>query len=373
MKKLIKNSTVIALAFLGFTACEIDDNNIIVEQTPAEFEIITPESGTSLILNEATENNPALTFTWEKAEYTVPTNVTYTLQFAKSDTEFAAPLDISNSTTTNLTITVDQLNLGALQLGVIPFVQGTIDARIKSSLGTNGDDPKYSDVVSINVTPFGCLDQYALGNALGTGSGWGSPIIMSCNDNILTSNVTFTNDTFRFYTTNGDSGSGRNYLYYTGLNYIINSTLVNANDADNNFKFEGAPGNYRLNLNENSKTITAFQGTSANSFWLVGAATPGGWSWSGNSETELGKITNGVYEVPVELKNNESFRVWLANDGGDSWGSPNKNYPSYIADGYTISADFENANDGDSNFKYVGPTAVKLFKIDTVNKTITFN
>lgn len=378
MKRLIKNITVIALTFLGFTACEIEDNNIIVEQTPAEFEIITPETGTSLILNENTATNPALTFTWEKAEYSVPTNITYTLQFTESDdAEFASPRDIMTSTTTNATITVQQLNLAALNLGLTPFVQGTISARIKAGLGTNSEDPKYSDVITITITPFGCLDQYAVGAALvGTGWGWGSPTIMSCDDNVLTSTVTFANDSFRFFTTNGDWGSGRNYLYYTDptRDYKISSTLVNANDGDSNFSFTGTPGIHRLILNENNKTILAYQGSdSSNSFWLVGAATPGGWSWTDDNETELGKINNGVYEVPVELKQNEAFRVWLANDGGDSWSSPNKNYPSYIADGYTISSDFVNANDGDSNFRYVGTTAVKLFKIDTVNKTITFN
>lgn len=374
MKKIISIVTIIITALVT-NSCDIEDNNKTIEQLPAEFKILTPTSSTSLILNEATADNPALTFSWEKAQYTQPTNITYTLQFAVVDTEFETPVNIATSTTTNTTISVEQLNLAALNLGLIPFTQGTINARIKAGLGTNSDDPKYSDVIAITITPFGCLDQFAVGAALvGTGWGWSSPTIMSCNDNVLTASVNFTNDAFRFFTKNGDWGSGRNYPYYTSLGYSISSTLINAGDGDNNFKFIGTPGTHRLIVNENNKTILSYQGTdSSNSFWLVGAATPGGWSWSGDNETELGKIDNGVYEVPVELKNNETFRVWLANDGGDSWGSPNKNFPSYIADGYTISSDFVNANDGDSNFRYVGTTATKLFKIDTVNKTITFN
>ena len=374
MKKIFKIVSMVAL-LAGFTACEVEDKNPVLEPKPVDFNIITPANDVQLVLNEGAANNPALTFTFEKAKYSVATGVTYTLQFAKAGTQFAAPIDIANNTTTNITITVGTLNLQALQLGVIPFTQGTIEARIRATIGSNLSDPQYSDTVNILVTPFGCLDQYAVGAALvGTGWGWSSPTIMSCNDNVLKSNVNFTNDAFRFFTENGNWGSGRNYPYYTGLGYVITSNLVNANDGDSNFKFMGTPGTHRLILNENNKTIVAYQGTdNSNSFWLVGAATPGGWSWAGDNETELGKIDNGVYEVPVELKNNETFRVWLANDGGDSWGSPNKNFPSYIADGYTISSDFVNANDGDSNFRYVGTTAVKRFKVDTVNKTITFN
>lgn len=374
MKNIYKY-LLISLITLSLNSCEDENNFKLLEPKEADFEIVTPSTGTSIILSEATPNNPALTLTWKAAAYSVPTAVKYTVQFAKNGTNFEKPVDIIESPTTNATINVSVLNLNSLLLGVAPFTEGTIDIRIKATVGTTGAEPQYSNVINLSVTPFGCLNQFGVGAGLvDAGWNWNSPIVMFCNDNVLTSTVNLTNNTFRFFTTEGDWSSGRNYPYYINAGYVINSTLINANDGDNNFSFTGTPGTHRLKINENNKTITAFQGSSSsNSYWLVGAATPGGWSWSGNNETELGVIQNGVYEVPVELKNNETFRVWFANDGGDSWGSPNKNYPGYIADGYTISADFVNANDGDSNFRYVGTTATKRFKIDTVNKTITFN
>ena len=120
--------------------------------------------------------------------------------------------------------------------------------------------------------------------------------------------------------------------YYAGQGYKIVSVLEDALDGDNNFRFTGTPDTYRVKIDENNKTIgvaksTVSSGIEPTSYWLVGAATPGGWSWTGNNETELPVVSNGIYEVPVNLVNNESFRVWLANDGGDSWGSPNRNYP----------------------------------------------
>jgi hypothetical protein len=142
-------------------------------------------------------------------------------------------------------------------------------------------------------------------------------------------------------------------------------------DGDHNFKFTGTPGAYRLKIDGNKKTITAFQGTTtANSQWLVGAATPGGWSWAGNNETELGLITNGIYEVPLTLTSGESFRVFLGNNGGDSWGLGDRNYPWYVSNGYTIDSELINAGDGDSNFRYVGPTAARIFRVDSVAKTV---
>jgi hypothetical protein len=265
------------------------------------------------------------------------------------------------------------LNFAALVAGATPFVQSPVDIRIKAIVGSS--DPAYSNTITYLVTPYGCLGQFAVGAGIpSAGWNWNSPLNLICDDNVLTANVTFANDTFRFFTEEGNWDSGRNFPYYTGLGYKIGSNFENANDGDSNFRFIGAPGVHRLKIDENKKTITAFQGaTAANSYWLVGAATPGGWSWSGSNESELGLIAPGVYEAVIRMNpaGDANFRVWLANDGGDSWGSPNKNYPSYVNDGYTIDSELVNANDGDSNFKYIGPDAVRKFKINTITKVIS--
>jgi hypothetical protein len=81
-----------------------------------------------------------------------------------------------------------------------------------------------------------------------------------------------------------------------------------------------------------------------------------------------------VFEVPVVLKSGETFRVFLGNDGTDdgNW-SASHNFPYYVGEGYTISSEFENAADGDSNFRYTGATGLRVLKIDTIAKTITLN
>ena len=103
---------------------------------------------------------------------------------------------------------------------------------------------------------------------------------------------------------------------------------------------------------------------------MVGAATPGGWSWAGNNETEFGEVATGVYEVAVRLTNNDTFRVFLGNNGGDSWGLGDRNYPWYVTNGYTIDSELTNAGDGDSNFKYTGSTGVRTFRINSNTKVI---
>jgi starch-binding outer membrane protein SusE/F len=122
--------------------------------------------------------------------------------------------------------------------------------------------------------------------------------------------------------------------------------------------------------------VTPYRIPAATSHWLVGACTPGGWSWDGDAETEFPLLSGqtDVYEVSVILKNGEAFREFLGNNftSNGNWDASH-NYPFYSGAGYTISSELVNANDGDSNFRYTGPTGVRVLKIDNVAKTITLN
>jgi hypothetical protein len=363
---------VALVAFLGFASSCTDENNLQITAPLGTFNISTPLTGESVVLDETTPTNPGISLTWTPMDYTTQSVVTYTIEVAPNGSDFANAQVLGSTTNRFITIQSAQLNLAALTAGATPFVQSAIDIRIKATSGTVGAQEVYSDTISYLVTCYGCLGQYAVGAGIpSAGWGWDTPLSLICDDNVLTATPTFANGTFRFFTENGVWGSGRNYPYYIGQGYKINTSFEDALDGDNNFKFTGTPGVYRLKIDENKKTITAFQGaTAANSQWLVGAATPGGWSWAGNNETELGLITNGIYEVPLTLTSGETFRVFLGNNGGDSWGLGDRNFPWYISNGYTIDTELINAGDGDSNFRYTGPTAARIFRINSVAKTI---
>jgi starch-binding outer membrane protein SusE/F len=165
----------------------------------------------------------------------------------------------------------------------------------------------------------------------------------------------------------------------------LNSALVNGgfiekevNDVDLRIKAViGADG---LPQYSNSVTFkaTPYHAPLASSHWLVGGATPGGWSWDGDAETEFPLVAGQtkIYEVSLVLKNGEAFREFLSNDftSGGNWGSDNShNFEYYANAGYTIDPELENANDGDKNFKYTGATGLRVFKIDNVAKTITLD
>jgi hypothetical protein len=372
-----KFNIVLALfAFVGFSSCESEDNYELSEPV-GTYRIVTPLSGESIVLNELTPTNPGIALTWTPMDYTTPSVITYTVQLAPNGSDFSNAQDLATTTSTNATIQSAQLNLAALTAGATPFVQSAVDIRIKATSGAVGAQSTYSDTITYLITAYGCLGQYAVGAGIpSAGWNWDSPLSLICDDNILTSRTNLINGTFRFFTVSGDWNSGRNYPYYVTNGYKISTSLENANDGDQNFKFNGTPGTYRIKIDENIKTVTLAQSTVTSGFeptstWLVGAATPGGWSWSGNNETELPLITNGIYEVPLTMNSGETFRVFLGNNGGDSWGLGDRNFPYYVSNGYTIDSELINALDGDSNFRYTGPTAMRMFKIDSVAKVIS--
>lgn len=364
---------IAAIAFLGLTSCE-DEQDLKFLSPEGTFSIVTPLNGESIILNDATPSNPGISLTWTAMDFGTPTEVTYAVELAAAGTDFASPQVLTTTTNRFATIQTAQFNLACLTAGATPFVASPVDIRIKATVGT-GFDPVYSSTLTYTVTCYGCLGQFAVGAGLpAAGWNWDSPVSLICDDNVLTATVTFANDTFRFFTEEGNWGSGRNYPYYANDGYKISSVLENAMDGDSNFRFTGNPGTHRIKIDENQKFISVAQGsTPANSLWLVGAATPGGWSWAGNNETEFPLVKTGVYESILTLTSGETFRVFLGNNGGDSWDLGSRNYPYYVGEGYTISPELINALDGDSNFRYVGSTGLRVLKVDTVAKTITLN
>lgn len=359
------------IAFMGITSCT-DDDNLMFSEPVGTFSIVTPLNGESIVLNEATPTNPGVSLTWTDMDFTTPTEVTYTVQLAPNGSDFSDAQDLTSTTNTFATIQSDALNLAVLIAGGTPFAQSPVDIRIKATTGTTGSQPTYSAPITYLVTAYGCLGQYAVGAGIpSAGWNWDSPLSLICDDNVLTATVNFTNGAFRIFTEAGNWGSGRNYPYYVTAGYTISGNFENAGDGDSNFQFTGTPGTYRFKIDENKETITAFKGTAADSNWLVGAATPGGWSWSGDNETEFGQISDGIYEAKLVLTSGETFRVFLGNNGGDSWDLGSRNYPYYQSNGYTIDSELANAADGDSNFRYTGPSGLRTFKINTITKVVS--
>jgi len=139
---------------LFFISCNNDDD--ILQISEGSFgNILTPEAGQSIILNPfENQTNTAITVSWEDAIYSVPTEISYTVEIASSGTNFENSIVIGSTNTNALSFDIANFNGYVEQAGLLPFVEGSLDLRVKSSIGDEDVLPQYTEPVTIGVTPF---------------------------------------------------------------------------------------------------------------------------------------------------------------------------------------------------------------------------
>lgn len=379
MKKLLFLAFAMTSLFI-FSGCE-EENDITFIAIPPDGVTFVNTFSNNYLLSEDTEDNIAERFVWEPADFGSPVNITYDLH-ASLVADFSE-FDVVGSTNgTNLAITVGALIDYAEDLGLDDDPNTTDDAgnpnntgqvyfrlRAYAGTGTGNNTDMLSDPVTLNLLwieqadPGGaCASIWVVGaGAPDAGWNWGSPIEFTCQSNVYTAKIRLANDAFRFFTTEGDWASGQNYPFYESEGYTIDPLFENAQDGDSNFRFIGEPGVYTLVVDDNNKTITL---TPSSSLWMVGAATPGGWSW--DAPTEAVEISPNVWQATMEFAN-ETFRFFQVRD---DWSS-GLNYPYYVEEGFDISDLFEDALDGDNNFRFIGTPGTYTVTVDNNARTIT--
>lgn len=403
----MKKIKFIALLFLSlacFTAC-IEDDSITYVAEPSGDLTFSNDFLPMYVLSPSAASNIGERFTWDDANFDIQTNVNYELQ--KSIIGDFTDMEVVGTTTENaFTVTIGNLLTYAGQAGLdndpattdIPNT-GNVYFRLKASVGTEASMEILSESQPLTLflpentgsdDPVCELDQlWGVGAGLpDAGWGWTTPVRFAClGDGIYGANVNLQNlggangdeaqNNFRFFTVEGDWGSGQNYQFYADAGYTIDANLVNAMDGDSNFAFTGTTGFYYLEINTSDMTITldSPQPTGDCEFerlYGVGAGLPSaGWGWT--TPVQVICSGDGVYSVSVELQNlggaepNNNFRFFTVD--GD-WNS-GRNYPWYADAGYTIDANLVNAMDGDSNFAFIGTTGTYTLTIDDNNLTIT--
>jgi len=397
MKK-IKILTILFLSVIGLFSCTDNSASLTYIAKPAGNFAFSNAFLSEYVLEPTSSSNVGERFFWNTPDFGVQTKITYELQ--KSIIGDFSDMETIGSTVNNdLSITIGDLLGYAREAGLdndpaTPALNmGNVYFRVRAYVGDAASTTEkftafttLTMVLPINTgaPTFVCdFDQlWAVGAGVpDAGWGWATPAKFACTGNgVYSGNVNLQNNggvdnNFRFFTVEGDWGSGINYPTYIGNGYTIDAQFEDAMDGDNNFAFNGTSGFYNIEIDTNNKTITVnspqVAGTcDLDQLWVVGAgAVDAGWGWA----TPVRLVCNGqgVYEGSINLQNNagadNNFRFFTVE--GD-WGS-GINYPTYIGDGYTIDAQFEDANDGDNNFAFNGTTGLYFISIDTVNLTIT--
>jgi len=157
----MKNISKIISAFIllfGIASCTENDKDPIV--SPNGFTLQEPASGSSYVLLPQNSADDLLTLKWDPSNNGVASVSTYTIEIAKSGTNFANPLTAVRTTdiapTGTYTWTVGYLNSLLTDLGFSPCETLDIDIRVKSTLGIvdNNSLIQYSNIRTIHVTPY---------------------------------------------------------------------------------------------------------------------------------------------------------------------------------------------------------------------------
>ncbi len=330
----------------------------------APFNLVATPNETSI---ELQIDNPSaeIMITWDSTYSGFGNEVLYSWEAIKTDGDFSDPLlslsSDSEGIANSLTLThqaVDQILEGE---GLAEGETLTLQWRV---MANSGDISLSSEeIFTISLKRFSSVQaKYLVGAATPGGWGWDNPTeIVEIEEGVFQGTLMFSNEAFRVFDTRDDWGSGTNFPGFLDQGYTIDDRFENAADGDQNFRFVGNEGEYTFTLDTNNKLIYL---DGRDSKYMVGAATPSGWNWD-EPTVEMIQIQENVW-VSVLNFENDAFRFFETE--GD-WGS-GRNFPFYENEGYTIDANFENAADGDSNFRFVGTPGTYKITLDAVNKSI---
>jgi hypothetical protein len=173
----MKNLNKILIAFISVLAisCSGDDveNRPVIVAGTAPV-LLSPKSDFNIVLDKNKEADLATSVVWNEAVYDGDaTVISYSIEIAAAGTSFAKPSVAGTSTSTFKNFTVGELNSALLNAGFKPFVEHSIDIRVKSTLGGVGSTPQVSNFYTIKVTPYPSWPNWGIiGSA--TPTGWGS-------------------------------------------------------------------------------------------------------------------------------------------------------------------------------------------------------
>lgn len=357
MKKLKIYFALVLLA-IGFSSCEDDAPKATLKSTVAPNQLQTPSPDT-FVLTLADQDETMSTFEWTAPDYGYQAGVEYIIQIDEAGNNFANATDVLTTSELNADVIVGEFNDLLLGLGLTPEEATEVDMRIVSSIGS-GVPPVYSNTQTIMVTAYATTFPpiYGMGAALKGWGPWPANAVewQSSEFRKYETIAYFTNgETFRWFAQLDWGPTSYNYPFFT----TVSPVFENANDGDSNLRVVGATGWYKVGVDLGGGIVTAEE-VSEPVLYMMGAALNGWGPWPG-AAVKMTYIKPGVFEATADFSV-ETFRFFAQPD----WGPDSYNYPYFES----VDPNFENANDGDSNLRYIGTPGAQKITVNLNEKTV---
>jgi len=363
MKKI---SLILLMLTVFFTACEKDKENIVIKY------LIQPNdlgnlSATTFVLDRDQAANAFQTFQWTDVDYGFEAVITYVVQCDKKTNNFKSPIDVVSVThATTASISVGDMNKLMLAASMNPDEAIDLQFRVKATINTNVK-PIYSDIVEAKVTPYATTFPpiYMCGGAVG---GWNWNLytykdLRSTAPEVYETVARFlNNDIFRFFKQTDWGPTSWNFLYFTGT--VSPLFELNTGDTDNNFKFVGTTGYYKITVNMKTKSV-AMEAVDEPMMFMTGSGVgSGAWGWNPGEYVQMTWLSNGIFRATAGFINGGAFRFFAQTGWSTSY-----NYPYF--NGGTVTSLLVNADDGDKNFKVVAATGDYVITVNIIDKIVT--
>lgn len=360
MKTLTK--FFIGLLMMGaFTACE-DDSIKAVLKSDVSPNVLQNPATTTFVLTLDDKDESFATLTWTAPDFGFKASASYTLEADLAGNNFADAVELASTSTLSAALNVGTTNDILLGMGLTPEEPTEVELRVISVINGNVE-PVVSNTITVTLSAYATSFPPIWGMGAGL-KGWGpwpanAVEWQSSEFRKYETIAYFTNDqTFRWFGQLDWGPVSYNYPFFTS----VSSVFVNGNDGDSNLRVAGATGWYKVNVDLGAKTVTAVA-VDEPVMYMTGAGI-GGWDQPGSGASiKMTYIKPGVFQADANFVSGETWRFF----GQANWGPVSYNYPFFTS----VPDHFENAADGDSNFRVVGASGTKKVTVDINEKTVT--
>jgi hypothetical protein len=342
MKKITLIKLFIVTVGILFAACKSDITQPVVSSNPG-----APAQPNLTYNGQFNVNylDSVMTFSWSAANFGFESSTTYKVQVSNTSDFSSNVADLVTTQKLSGTAKVGDINALILSWD-IPFgTQTTVYYRVSASVSDNVSKV-YSDVKSINLTPFEALINYPMIYVPGAYQGWApgdvNGRLFSYGFNSQYSGIIRiidgTNATSEFKVTLNPNWNGPNYggtLTKTGNNY---AGVLDPNG--NNYSVSA--GVYTITVDVTALTITL---TKTDDWGIIGSAVPP-YDWSKdvdlfyNGQRKMWEITGDFKAGEFKFRANDDWSLnYGSNNNDGTLQAGGSNIPIAADGNYTIRFD----------------------------------
>jgi hypothetical protein len=293
-------------------------NIVTISVSPYGDSSMLTSSATAVTCMLATADQNAVDFSWTSSFNGYSGNVTYILQYDSSGKGFVNSQEIAvDANTFTKSLTQGELNVDAINAGVIGGTTGAIEFRIKAATALGA--VVYSNIVTINVTTFISAPDnlYIVGDA--TAGGWNNPVPVPSQQFTKADAYTFSiivnlnaaPASYLFLPVNGD------WSHKYGGSSATGGTLLKDGDVPgSNTPAPATAGLYKITVNFQTNSYSVTPVTVPSDLYIVGDATPG--SWNNPVPTPAQQFTQlspGVFGIIINLNAAPASYLFLPVNG----------------------------------------------------------